>query len=93
MFASQSKACDSPSETVHLQSLPNHIEDLKFRNSDVETDDDLHFPGIAAKNKILKLSWWHSPVDMHYVATESVQPKKVIKYRAIKLKKLRTIIL
>ncbi|XP_032579867.1 probable cation-transporting ATPase 13A3 isoform X1 [Drosophila sechellia] len=91
MFASQSKACEinnSRSETVQLQPLPNHIEDIKFRNSDVETDDDHHFPGIAAKNKILKLSWWHSPVDMHYVATELVQPKKSDKVPSNKIKKV-----
>ncbi|EDV45271.1 probable cation-transporting ATPase 13A3 isoform X1 [Drosophila erecta] len=91
MFTSQSKACEitnSQNETVQLQSLPNHIEELKFGNSDVETDEDLHFPGIAAKNKILKLSWWHSPVEMHYVATALVQPKKSDKGSSNKSKKV-----
>ncbi|XP_016944123.1 LOW QUALITY PROTEIN: polyamine-transporting ATPase 13A3 [Drosophila suzukii] len=79
MFSSQGKATDIAnyrSETLQLNSLPNLDESSKFGVSEFETEDDLQFPRIAAKNNLLKLSWWHSPTEKHEVEATIVQPKR-----------------
>ncbi|XP_044251355.1 polyamine-transporting ATPase 13A3 isoform X1 [Drosophila takahashii] len=82
MFTSQGEATEiatSRSETLQLNSLPNLTESSKFNDLESETQEDLQFSRIAAKNKLLKLSWWHSPAEARDVEATSVQHRKIDK--------------
>ncbi|XP_052854792.1 polyamine-transporting ATPase 13A3 isoform X2 [Drosophila gunungcola] len=79
MFTSQGKPTEiakSHSETLQLKSLPDLAKNNKIIDVDVETEKDLQFPQIASKNKLLKLSWWHSPAQAYDVEATLVQPRK-----------------
>ncbi|KAH8298702.1 hypothetical protein KR018_009473 [Drosophila ironensis] len=60
MRSSQGLVSDiqSHTERFQLKSLPNMIKNLQ--NSDLDMDENIKFTRIANKNKLLKLSWWHS---------------------------------
>ncbi|XP_017072484.1 probable cation-transporting ATPase 13A3 isoform X2 [Drosophila eugracilis] len=62
--------------------------DTQFKVAEIETEEHLHFSRIAAKNKHLKLSWWHSSAEVRDAEASLVQHKKSDKGTSNKSKKV-----